>query len=72
MSSHAGRHPVRNTFLSLSRQGPKGDSIIGPPGPQGPPGQPGRGYDGPPGPPGPPGPAGPFLTGDHRDTRSEF
>lgn len=40
-------------------QGPKGDSIRGPPGPQGPPGTPGVGYDGRPGNPGPPGPPGP-------------
>lgn len=69
----ASVHAQRNhTFLSLSHQGPKGDSIIGPQGPQGPPGHPGRGYDGQPGPPGPPGPPGATLTGDYRDTQSEF
>lgn len=62
-------------WLPIYYQGPKGDSIIGPPGPQGPPGQPGRGYDGrpgPQGPPGPPGPAGRSYTGDSWDTQSEF
>lgn len=43
-------------------QGPKGESIVGPPGPVGSPGQtgpPGLGRPGPRGPPGPAGPPGP-------------
>lgn len=40
-------------------QGPKGESIAGPPGPIGSPGQPGPPGVGRPGPRGPPGPAGP-------------
>lgn len=40
-------------------QGPKGESIVGPPGPVGSPGQPGSPGVGRPGSRGPPGPAGP-------------
>lgn len=61
-----------HSFLSLSNQGPRGESIVGPPGPQGPPGQPGQGYNGRPGPPGPPGPPGTSVVGDNADGRSEF
>lgn len=50
-------------------QGPKGESVLGPPGPPGVPGPPGiqghgrTGPVGPPGPRGPPGPPGPPLYG---------
>lgn len=61
------------TLLYYLLQGPKGDSIRGPPGPQGPPGPSGVGYDGRPGNPGPPGPPGPpgspSLPGAHRPSK---
>lgn len=66
---------MKEELPSLSHQGPRGDSVIGPPGPQGPPGPPGRGYDGQPGnpgPPGPPGPPGSSLPGAYRGTPSEL
>lgn len=60
--------------MFFSVQGPRGESISGPPGRPGPPGAPGIGYDGrpgSPGPPGPPGPPGSLLPGAHQPSQSK-